>query len=75
MKWENQFLKKNRSKFFFLKKTEHSQQIAGKRPSLTGLLHIGIETEKKEKLTEIFLFFNVKKILICSAVCWIPKYT
>ena len=45
----------------FLKKTEHSQQIAGKRPPLTGLLHIGIETEKKEKLTEIFLFFNVKK--------------
>ena len=32
----------------FLKKTEHSQQIAGKRPPLTGLLHIGIETEKKQ---------------------------
>ena len=59
MNWENQFLKKTDQIFF--KKTEHSQQIAGKRPPLTGLLHIGIETEKKEKLTEIFLFFNVKK--------------
>ena len=58
MNWENQFLKKQIK--IFKKKTEHSQQIAGKRPPLTGLLHIGIETEKKKNWQK-FLFFNVKK--------------
>ena len=30
------------------KKTDHSRQIAGKKPPLTGLLHIGSQTEKEQ---------------------------
>ena len=44
---------------------EHSRQIAGKKPPLTRLMHIGIEAEKKgEKLNEFFsVFSSVSKVL------------
>ena len=48
----------------FDKTIEHSRQIAGKKPPLTRLTQIGIETEKDKKIKEI----EIDKIFLSSKI-------